>query len=268
MSMPKLVRKEQGLEAVSSLPRIHPLALRLFRRVVRSYFRRHFRAVMLQGREHLQGRGGPLIVYGNHSSWWDPMLSILLAAELLPEAKHYAPIDAQALSRYPILGKLGLFPVELATARGAVNFLRTAESILSGGGVLWITPQGRFADPRSPLEFRPGLATLTLRMPQVPLVPLAVEYSFWNERLPEALSRCGMAFYISPNVSVDVATGELEEALSSEMAALREASCRREPQAFTTLLSGRRGSGGIYGLTRRLKAWVTGRRFQADHTQR
>lgn len=268
MSTPKLVRKEQGPAAVGILPRIHPLLLRLFRRVVRSYFRRHFRAVMLQGREHLQGRSGPLIVYGNHSSWWDPMLSILLAAEFLPKAKHYAPIDAQALARYPILGKLGLFPVELASARGAVNFLRTAESLLASGAVLWITPQGRFADPRSPLEFRPGLAALALRMPHASLIPLAVEYGFWDERLPEALSRCGTAFQISPDLSVDAATRELEEALSSEMAALREASCRRESQAFTTILSGRRGSGGIYGLTRRLKAWLTGRRFQADHTER
>ena len=79
------------------LPPINRPLLFFFRRVVRRYFRRHFRSVMLQGREHLEGCSGPLIVYGNHSSWWDPMIVILLASELMPRARHYAPIDASAL---------------------------------------------------------------------------------------------------------------------------------------------------------------------------
>ena len=182
------------------MPQISPLTLRFFRRVVRRYFRQHFRAVGAQGTARLRGLTGPIIVYGNHSSWWDPMIVVLLGEKLLPERRHYAPMDAQALEQYPILKKLGIFPVEMATTRGAVNFLATAETILNEGGVLWVTPQGRFADPRDfPLSFKPGLGALALRMPGVPVVPLALEYPFWNERLPESLMYFGAPVYVTPD---------------------------------------------------------------------
>ena len=173
------------------LPTISGFTLRFFRRIVRGYFRRHFRAVSVQEAERLASVSGPLIVYANHSSWWDPMVSILLAAVLLPGRKHYAPMDAEALKRYPILRKLGIFPVEMSSARGAAQFLRTSEAILAAGGVLWITPQGRFADVREELVFKPGLGALAARVPDVTLVPLAIEYVFWDERLPETLLRVG-----------------------------------------------------------------------------
>ena len=138
------------------VPPISNLTLRLFRRIVRRYFRRHFRAVLAQNADHLRNLHGPLIVYGNHSSWWDPMLIVLLGDLLLPQRDHYAPIDASGLKKYPILRKLGIFPVEIGSPRGAAQFLRTAEAILRSGGVLWLTPQGRFADPREfPLAFKP-----------------------------------------------------------------------------------------------------------------
>src|SRR5579875_3107473 len=130
------------------VPEISALTLRFFRRVVRRYFRHHFRSVLAQHADRLRGFTGPLIVYGNHSSWWDPMLIVLLGELLLPHRKHYAPMDARALAQYPILRKLGIFSVEMASPRGASRFLRTSEAVLRSGGVLWLTPQGRFADPR------------------------------------------------------------------------------------------------------------------------
>ena len=122
------------------------MMLRGFRSTVRGYFRRHFRAVSLQilagQRQWLAHTDAPLVVYANHSSWWDPMVSVLLAERLLPQRKHYAPMDAAALARYPVLKKIGIFPVEMQTARGAAQFLRTSLAVLTGGGVVWITPQG------------------------------------------------------------------------------------------------------------------------------
>ena len=147
------------------IPVVSQMTLRFFQRIVRMYFRRHFRSVMVQQAETLESLTGPLIVYANHSSWWDPMVSVLLAETLLPGRKHYAPMDAAALKRYPILAKIGIFPVEMATARGAAQFLRTSQAILASGGVVWITPQGRFADSRErPLGFKPGLGALAARI--------------------------------------------------------------------------------------------------------
>lgn len=251
------------------VPPISTVTLRFFRRVVRTYFGRHFRAVMVQHGERFAEASGPLIVYANHSSWWDPMVSILLADILLPGRKHYAPMDASALARYPILRKLGIFPVEMATARGAAQFLRTSKAILASGGVVWITPQGRFADSREPrLAFKPGLAALAVRTPGAALLPLAIEYAFWDERLPETLLRFGEPVRVDSATSTEAATLCLEAALAAEMRMLKGASMARDAGAFRVLVSGSRGAGSFYGLGRRMRSWFSQTPFEPDHTVR
>ncbi len=224
---------------------------------------------MVQQAEVVEGLRGPLVVYANHSSWWDPMVSVLLAEMLLPGLKHYAPMDAAALKRYPILGKIGIFPVEMASARGAAQFLRTSKAILASGGVVWITPQGRFADSRErPLGFKPGLGALAARSAGVEIVPLAIEYTFWDERLPEALLRFGAPVQLAEDASTEVASERLESALVATMDALKTAAMARDAGAFRLLLRGGRGTGGMYGLVRRMRGWFTRRKVRLDHTER
>jgi 1-acyl-sn-glycerol-3-phosphate acyltransferase len=254
---------------VREIPVVSAMTLRFFQRIVRMYFRRHFRSVMVQQAEVLSGLVGPLIVYANHSSWWDPMVSVLLAETLLPGRKHYAPMDAAALERYPILAKIGIFPVEMATARGAAQFLRTSQAILANGGVVWITPQGRFVDSRErPLGFKPGLGALAARTPGVLVVPLAIEYTFWDERLPETLLRFGWPVRLEAGLSTDAASERLESALVETMEELKGAAMRRDASAFRVLLRGGRGTGGVYGIRRRLGGLFTKRPVQVDHTER
>ena len=250
------------------VPPISAVTLRFFWRIVRGYFRRHFRAVMVQHAEMLAQATGPLLVYANHSSWWDPMVCVLLADELLPERRHYAPMDAAALQRYPILRRLGIFPVEMASARGAAQFLRTSEAILAQGGVVWITPQGRFADAREPLTFKPGLGALAARIPGVTLLPLAIEYTFWDERLPETLLRFGEPVRLPVDATADQATLTLQASLADVMAQLKVAVIARDAGTFRVLLTGGRGTGGFYALGRRLRAVFTGKPASADHTER
>jgi 1-acyl-sn-glycerol-3-phosphate acyltransferase len=251
------------------IPPISGAALRLFQRVVLAYFRRHFRTVMVQNEQSLAQARGPLIVYANHSSWWDPMVSVLLAKTLLPGCHHYAPMDAAALKRYPILRRIGIFPVEMASARGAAQFLRTSQAILAGGGVLWITPQGRFSDPRErPLAFKAGLGALSARMPEVELLPLAIEYTFWDERLPEVLLHFGEPVSIAAGTGAEGATRELENALAAAMLLLKQDSIARDASAFHVLLTGGRGTGGLYALGRRIRAMLTGKPLTLDHTPR
>jgi 1-acyl-sn-glycerol-3-phosphate acyltransferase len=256
------------MSTAREVPPISAAVLRFFRGIVRSYFRRHFRAVMVQHKERLAQTAGPLVVYANHSSWWDPMVSVLLAEQLLPDRKHYAPMDAAALEKYPILKKIGIFPVEMTTARGAAQFLRTSQAVLESGGVVWITPQGRFADPREPLLFKPGLGALAARVPGLRLVPLAIEYTFWDERLPETLLRIGEPLLMADGTSSEGATAMLVEALASAMSDLKSAVMARDASAFETLLQGGRGTGGLYAVGRRLRAVFTGKPVVLDHTDR
>ncbi len=251
------------------IPVVSQITLRFFQRIVRMYFRRHFRSVMVQQAAVLGELKGPLIIYANHSSWWDPMVSVLLAETLLPGRNHFAPMDAAALKRYPILRKIGIFPVEMATARGAAQFLRTSQAILTSGGVVWITPQGRFVDSRArPLDFKPGLGALAVRTPEAILIPMAIEYTFWDERLPETLLRIGEPVQLAEGIGSEAAGKALECALTETMEELTSAAMARDTGAFRVLLHGGRGTGGVYGIGRRLRGFFTKRPGQTDHTAR
>ncbi len=251
-------------------PSISRPVLRFFRFIVRGYFRRHFHAVRVSHPERLAEAGrqsGPLLVYANHSSWWDPMVQVLLGEKLLAGRDHFAPMDASALLRYPIFRRLGVFGIELNSRRGAAQFLRTGLRVLAGNGVLWVTPQGRFADPRErPLEFKPGLAALAAKVPGgCTVVPLAIEYPFWNERLPECLLYLGEPVRVMGESAEEVER-RLERALLDAMAELERMALARAPFAFQELERGRLGTGGFYALGQRILARLRGRRFEPEHT--
>lgn len=248
----------------ASLPPISGPLLGFFRRIVRGYFRRSFHAVRVRGAERFTGVAGPLIVYANHGSWWDPMVAFHLADRLMPGREHYAPMDAEALERYGMLKRLGVFGVEMGSARGAVQFLRTGEAVLAAGGVLWVTPQGKFVDARvRPLEFKAGLAALAARV-GCTVLPLAIEYTFWDERTPECLLQFGESVKVERGQALD---GVLEAALLGAMEELKEAAVGRDAGAFETLSSGAVGVGGFYALGSRVKAFLTRKRYRPEHTR-
>jgi 1-acyl-sn-glycerol-3-phosphate acyltransferase len=255
-------------------PNISTPVLRLFRRIVRRYLRRHFHGVRVGGGEgfaQLASGSAPLIIYANHSSWWDPMVAIFLAETWMPGRRHFAPMDAEALDRYAILKHVGIFPVQMNTPRGAVQFLQTGETILAQGGVLWVTPQGRFVDPRvRPLQFKPGLAALAARVAKssgaCTLLPLAIEYPFFDERLPECLLHFGEAQHIAPGDAADEIDGCLTSALEATMDTLQQMALRRDPALFTTMAEGTVGAGGFYAIGQRIKSAILRRPYRPEHT--
>jgi 1-acyl-sn-glycerol-3-phosphate acyltransferase len=255
-------------------PRISRPVLTFFRRIVRGYFRRHFHAVRISGADRFSGLKDapePLIVYGNHGSWWDPMVAFLLADRLMRGRQHFAPMDAEALERYKILKQVGIFPVEIKTGRGAVQFLRTSEAIVRGGGVLWITPQGKFVDGRvRPLEFMPGLATLAVRLAEQTgacrVLPLAIEYTYWDERLPECLLHMEEALLMKPGDTAGGVEARLIAALEKGMDQLKAMAIARDPSLFETMARGMVGVGGFYSMSQRMKAALLRRPYLAEHT--
>ena len=251
--------------------------LRVFGIYLRWYLRRHFHALRVSGLERLVRDGGkPLVVFLNHASWWDPLTCILLARALMPEAEHYAPMDAEALAHYGFFRRLGMFPVEIDTPRGAVQFLRASEAVLGRrGAVLWVTPQGRFADARvRPLELKTGLGALAARLAAdghgAVFLPLAIEYTYWNERLPEILVRCGEPVRLGGSgaggeLVTDAVTDLLAEALMRTQDELAALAVARDAGPFVTLAAGRAGVGGVYSLWGRVRGMLGGRRYVAEH---
>ncbi|MGC2398987.1 MAG: lysophospholipid acyltransferase family protein [Acidobacteriaceae bacterium] len=242
----------------------------LFERYLHWYIGRHFHAMRLANGGRFPRHGGPVIVYGNHASWWDPLAFIVISRYFLPTGAHYAPMDGLALKHYGFLGKLGMFPVEAGTRRGAAQFLKAANQIFSTpDSVLWLTPEGRFSDVRTrPLVFRSGLAALGARFGACTLVPLAAEYTFWDERLPEILLCCGQPIEAGgdgqPHSSEEW-NERLAGALANTQDELAGLAKLRDGTRFETVLSGRVGVSGVYEGWKRLLSAVTGRAYQGSH---
>jgi 1-acyl-sn-glycerol-3-phosphate acyltransferase len=233
------------------------------------YIGRHFHALRLANPGRFPTTAGPLVIFVNHASWWDPLSLLVMSRHLLPKSSHYGPMDEAALKHYGFLRKLGFFPVENGTRRGAAQFLRAAHQILSTpDSVLWITPEGRFTDIRTrPAIFRPGLSALVARLGECTLVPLAFEYTFWDERLPEILVSCGQPVVVTSGQQHSVAewNDRLAAALAATQDELATLAKLRDPERFETILSGRVGISGIYEGWKRFVALLTGRVYEGSH---
>lgn len=250
-------------------PRVSKPLFKLFSRYARGYLRKHFHAVRMSGASQpLNCDGQPVIVVLNHPAWWDPLLAILVASHLWPQREHFGPIDSAALARYRFFEKLGFFGVERGTRAGRRQFLGVCEAVLAdANSCLWITAQGEFVDPRlRPVTLRPGIGHVVAAAPRGIVIPLALEYAFWTERLPEALVRFGEPMEFlgeqrSPREWTDLIARRLQETQD----ALAAESIQRDPARFKTLVSGSAGIGGVYDLWRRAKAAWQGEAFRAEH---
>lgn len=259
-----------GQEAVPTEQqlKISPVLLWLFTSYARRFIRRHFHAVRLKGNFIVESER-PVVVYCNHASWWDPMMLILLADKLLPGRRHYAPVEAAALERYKFFKRLGFYGVERNRRRGALEFLRTSRAILeSPRSALWVTPQGRFADVRErPPAFERGLGVLASRCPGALFVPVAFEYTFWEERLPETLIWIGEPARVDSLPQKDSASlsRHLEDGLLRVQEQLAAAAVRREADVFRTILQGGRGVNSLYDAWRSMSARWRGQPFRREH---
>ncbi len=243
-----------------------------FHRFLRPFLRRHFHAIAIERQsrcDQFVEDGKPIIVYGNHPSWWDPLIAHFLNRTLLPRRQFYAPIDAEALEQYRVFGKLGFYGVRMNSTSGAAAFLRQSTSILRGGdSAIWLTPEGRFADARDhSADLMPGLAHLCNKMEEGVIIPLALEYLFWEERLPICLAKTGMPIDVCEHQNrnkpewSEFLTTQLRKT-QSELAELAQA---RSSDPFDNLLEGRRGAGTVYDSFRRAKAMVTGKSVRSQH---
>jgi 1-acyl-sn-glycerol-3-phosphate acyltransferase len=243
---------------------------RAFALYLRWYFWRHFRAVRVaRGGLPVLPPGRPAIIYTNHPSWWDPAVFILLSDTLLRGRPGFGPMAADALGRYGLLRRMGVFGIDLDSPRGAARFMQVGLRVLRDPRhVLWITAEGAFTDPRTrPVRLRPGIAHLARRAENAVVLPMALDYAFWNERKPEALVRFGPPIACGKQHSLADWTVLLEARLAETMDALAADSAARRPAAFLPILAGAGGVGGIYDVWRRARAWSHGERARLEHEE-
>lgn len=251
-------------------PRISAGLVQIFAAYSRRYLRRRFHTIrILKNGMPPRDLSHPVVIYLNHSAWWDPLVCLRLAQIYFADRASYAPIDAVALQRYGFFKHLGFYGVEQASARGAMTFLRTTRAILgSSQNVVWLTPQARFMDVRErPLRLQRGIGELVAQIGNAIFLPLAIEYAFWTEPRPEILVSFG-----EPTIPRDDSprgaqewTEFFSDALEEVQDELAARSCRRDPTEWLIVGRGTSGVSAIYDVWRRLNARVRGKKFVADH---
>src|SRR5690349_20477819 len=110
-------------------PRLSPWLIGLFAFYNRHYLRRHFNSVRVLKKGLPEGNR-PNVIFLNHASWWDPLVSLFVSSEFFHGCASFAPMDARMLLRYRLFKYLGFFGIEPHCTRGAFAFIRTADSIL------------------------------------------------------------------------------------------------------------------------------------------
>lgn len=243
---------------------------------VRGYLRRHFHAIRLlkpsDGRLTVPDVADqPVLLYTNHPSWWDPLIFLSVAQKLFPDRLNYGPIDSTALGRYSFLEKIGFLGIEPDSWKGAARFLRLARAALERPDVFfWVTAQGNFVDPRHrPVTIKPGVGHAAAVAKRGLIIPFALEYPFWNERLPEAIVSFGAPHRIDQHTERDADTWNriLEGSLEETQDELRDAAIARNSDAFTELVSGTVGVGGAYDIIRRIRSTLSGKTFNPAHEE-
>jgi 1-acyl-sn-glycerol-3-phosphate acyltransferase len=241
---------------------------------VRRSMRRHFHALRLLrappgAADHPDLGDQPVILYTNHPGWWDPLVFFTVAQTLWPKRLNYGPIDAAALGKYRFLERIGLVGIEPGSRKGAARFLRVARAAGRRGDVIfWVTAQGEFADPRQrPVSIRAGVGHAAEANERGLIVPMAVEYPFWSERLPEALVAFGAPMVMGSGDQRDAHewTRLLEDRLEATQDRLAAAALQRDPALFRTLVAGDVGVGWAYDIGRRVRAWLRRERFDPSH---
>ena len=205
---------------------------RWFERVFASYNRnllaRRFQGLRVCGLEHLKAQASasvPLVLYANHSSWWDGLVTF--QAGYRARLDQFFMMEEKQLREYPLFRRLGCFSIVRDDARAALHSIKYATDLLNDTNrTLWIFPQGELAaNDLRPLKLFSGTARIINRCGRVVrAAPVAMRFDFLDDFRPEAFLKVGTPDIIeaSNQSNAKQLTGHLEHRLTAELDALRD----------------------------------------------
>ncbi|MEZ4472844.1 MAG: 1-acyl-sn-glycerol-3-phosphate acyltransferase [bacterium] len=219
---------------------------------------RTFAAVRVRGVESLAAAlgPGPVILVSNHTSWWDPLVCLLVANRLV-QSDAYAMMDAANLRRLPFFARVGAFGVDRSEAGLAGESLDYAAALLDRPGrLLWIFAQGdeRPINQR-PLGFRRGAAVVWERVPEARVVPLAIRYVFAEREQPYLYLAFGPA--LPSGEGIEARRVAMERAVEAQLDTIERALAAPDASFVERLRARPRR---LERLAERALAWLNRRR--------
>jgi len=207
------------------------------RRLLRKYF--HAMWVLGEDRVGRLDRSVPIVLCGNHSCWWDPLVDFHFSHDVF-RLDGYAMMEERQLERYGFFRWIGVFSVRRESPRDAVASLRYASSILDRPNrALWIYPQGVMlpSDAR-PLGFQTGIGRLAQMLARAQYVPFVHRYEFIGDQRPEVFTQYGQPIVPDGRGDVRAFAREVEERVTGMLDDVRSRVARKDTGEFRKVLRG------------------------------
>lgn len=134
----------------------------------------------------------PLIIYCNHSSWWDGLVAFQISYKA--GLNSFVMMEEKNLKRFFLFRKLGAFSVNREKPREALKSLNYAADLLrlQTDSVIWIFPQGEIISNDSrPIHFYTGLTNLLKKIGQCSVISLSIRYEFLGNYKPDIFVKIG-----------------------------------------------------------------------------
>ncbi len=189
----------------------------LFLAYTRNLFWRRFHELKITGLENLRERDKslPLVLYANHSSWWDPLTAFVISKKA--ELDAFAMMEEKNLQKLKFFRRIGAFSVVRENPREAIKTIRYAISLLKEkpNRAVWIFPQGEI-QPNStrPLKFYNGAAKIIQQTGKCLAVPVAMRYEFLADFKPAAFAHIGKAKLSEGIRNAKTLTDQMEQTLT------------------------------------------------------
>lgn len=181
----------------------------------RNLFGRRFHSIRVSGLDEIRNRDmrTPLLIYANHSSWWDGLVAFEISRFCALDA--FMMMEEKHLKKLFLFRRLGAFSVVRENPRRAVESLRYAAELLNEKPyrTLWIFPQGEILpNDARPIFFYNGLSRIMEKVRRAAIIPVAVRYEFTGEYKPEIFVKIGKIETVEKSGAFDSKKASLENA--------------------------------------------------------
>jgi len=179
---------------------------KLFSVYNRNFLKRRFHSFQASGLDFLFNKNPniPLIIYCNHSSWWDGLVAFQISFET--GLHSFVMMEEKQLRKLFLFRLLGAFSVEREKPREAFKSLAYAARLLKNNSenTLWIFPQGEILpNDLRPLKFFNGLGKIAEKVGKCTTVSLSMRYEFLGEFKPQIFVKIEESETISASEDFD-----------------------------------------------------------------
>jgi 1-acyl-sn-glycerol-3-phosphate acyltransferase len=207
----------------------------------RSLLKRYFHSIKVSGLNSLENRitNLPLIIYANHSSWWDGLIVLEVLSNF--NFDNYVMMEEKQLRKLRFFRRIGAFSVVRTNRREAVESIEYSVKILSEktNRTLLIFPQGEILhNDIRPLRFYNGLAKIIEQSGNCLVCPLIIRYEFLGQFKPEIFITIGepRVFNSVDKIVRKKVTKEFEEVLTTYLDKLKSNLINNDLDNFKKIL--------------------------------